>query len=74
MQASRSFPIAGSLVTLLFATLQDAGGPSIPMRFGRTDAQGPESAQPEGNLPGAPACCACWETTPVLCVLTAWYL
>jgi hypothetical protein len=35
-------------------TLQDAGGPSIPMRFGRTDASGPESVQPEGNLPGMP--------------------
>lgn len=32
--------------------LQEAGGPTIPMRFGRKDAPGPESVQPEGNLPG----------------------
>ena len=32
--------------------LQDAGGPSIPLRMGRKDAPGPESQQPEGNLPG----------------------
>ena len=31
---------------------QDAGGPSIPLRLGRKDAPGPESKQPEGNLPG----------------------
>lgn len=31
---------------------QDAGGPSIPLRLGRKDAAGPESKQPEGNLPG----------------------
>ncbi|CAL8464379.1 g3914 [Coccomyxa elongata] len=36
--------------------VKDAGGPSIPMRYGRKDAEGPESVQPEGNLPagGAP--------------------
>ena len=33
-------------------TLQDAGGPTIPLRMGRKDAPGPESQQPEGNLPG----------------------
>ena len=31
---------------------QVAGGPKIPLRFGRKDAEGPESAVPEGNLPG----------------------
>lgn len=36
--------------------VKDAGGPSIPLRVGRKDAPGPESEQPEGNLPagGAP--------------------
>ncbi|KAK9809779.1 hypothetical protein WJX73_005741 [Symbiochloris irregularis] len=28
-----------------------AGGPKIPLRFGRKDADGPESVVPEGNLP-----------------------
>lgn len=31
---------------------QASGGPKIPMRYGRTDAQGPEDCPPEGNLPG----------------------
>uniref|UniRef100_A0A6V2VS13 Plant heme peroxidase family profile domain-containing protein n=2 Tax=Heterosigma akashiwo TaxID=2829 RepID=A0A6V2VS13_HETAK len=32
-----------------------AGGPTIPMKYGRVDAQGPEDCSPEGNLPGAAA-------------------
>lgn len=35
-----------------FAPVQVAGGPKIPLRFGRKDADGPESPVPEGNLPG----------------------
>ena len=42
---------------------QDAGGPTIPMRFGRKDAEGPESVQPEGNLPGTDG--------PYLCLLNS---
>lgn len=32
-----------------------AGGPAIPMRYGRVDAKGPEECAPDGNLPGAAA-------------------
>lgn len=32
-----------------------AGGPKMPMRYGRMDAAGPEDCAPEGNLPGAAA-------------------
>ena len=32
--------------------LQVAGGPKIPVRYGRMDASGPEDSPPEGNLPG----------------------
>lgn len=33
-----------------------AGGPSIPLKFGRKDTENPEGCAPEGNLPagGAP--------------------
>ena len=41
------------------AFFQDAGGPSIPLHLGRKDAPGPESKQPEGNLPG--------EALPLTC-------
>ena len=30
-------------------------GPKIPLRFGRSDAQGPEHCHPEGNLPAGAA-------------------
>lgn len=36
----------------LMCTLQLAGGPKIPLRFGRKDAENPEGCAPEGNLPG----------------------
>ena len=39
-------------LSFMSGNLQDAGGPSIPLRMGRKDAPGPESQQPEGNLPG----------------------
>ena len=45
------------LFQLAWATaVEVAGGPEIPMRYGRKDAPGPESETPEGNLPagGAP--------------------
>ncbi|GMH46087.1 hypothetical protein BSKO_14051 [Bryopsis sp. KO-2023] len=35
--------------------IEVAGGPAIPMRYGRVDAQGPDDCPPEGNLPGAAA-------------------
>ena len=41
------------------AALQVAGGPKIPLRFGRKDADGPESAVPEGNLPGVQSLLDC---------------
>lgn len=45
------------LIALAGATaVEVAGGPKIPMRYGRKDAPGPDSKTPEGNLPsgGAP--------------------
>ncbi|GFR44571.1 hypothetical protein Agub_g5845 [Astrephomene gubernaculifera] len=33
--------------------IEAAGGPQIPLRYGRRDATGPEQCSPEGNLPGA---------------------
>lgn len=35
--------------------LQDAGGPKIPMKYGRVDASGPEQCPEEGRLPGMSA-------------------
>ena len=45
-------PMMWHLQKPLYTSSQDAGGPSIPLRLGRKDAPGPESEQPEGNLPG----------------------
>ena len=33
--------------------IECAGGPKIPMRYGRVDTVQPEECPPEGNLPGA---------------------
>eukprot|EP00249_Psilotum_nudum_P017297 c26251_g1_i1 orf=686-1627(-) len=33
--------------------IEEAGGPKIPMRYGRVDAPGPEGCPPEGKLPDA---------------------
>ncbi|KAG2489504.1 hypothetical protein HYH03_011956 [Edaphochlamys debaryana] len=33
--------------------VEAAGGPKIPMRYGRKDLEGPEQCAPDGNLPGA---------------------
>lgn len=35
--------------------IEVAGGPKIPVRYGRMDASGPEDSPPEGNLPAAAA-------------------
>ena len=35
------------------AGIEAAGGPKIPMRYGRKDSAGPEDCPKEGNLPGA---------------------
>jgi len=35
--------------------IEHAGGPKIPMKYGRVDAQGPEDCTPDGTLPGAAA-------------------
>jgi L-ascorbate peroxidase len=53
-------PVAAEFTDVSFADLfqlagatavEVAGGPSIPMKYGRKDAPGPESETPEGNLP-----------------------
>lgn len=33
--------------------IEEAGGPKIPMKYGRVDTLGPEGCPPEGNLPDA---------------------
>lgn len=33
--------------------IEEAGGPKIPMRYGRVDTKGPEECPPEGKLPAA---------------------
>jgi len=43
--------------------LQLAGGPEVPMRYGRKDGN-PEDVAPEGNLPGAGAPFADGSQTP----------
>ncbi|KAM3575719.1 hypothetical protein VYU27_002339 [Nannochloropsis oceanica] len=35
------------------AGIEATGGPRIPMKYGRKDAEGPEDCPKEGNLPGA---------------------
>lgn len=37
---------------ILVNSLQEAGGPKIPMKYGRVDVTGPEQCPPEGKLPG----------------------
>lgn len=32
--------------------IQEAGGPKIPMKYGRVDVTAPEQCPPEGRLPG----------------------
>jgi len=32
--------------------LQEAGGPKIPMKYGRVDVSAPEECPEEGRLPG----------------------
>ncbi|KAH7421213.1 hypothetical protein KP509_13G046100 [Ceratopteris richardii] len=33
--------------------IEEAGGPKIPMKYGRVQTEGPENCPPEGNLPDA---------------------
>jgi len=35
-----------------FLSFQEAGGPKIPMIYGRVDVTAPEQCPPEGRLPG----------------------
>ncbi|KAG1369934.1 putative L-ascorbate peroxidase 6, chloroplastic/mitochondrial [Cocos nucifera] len=35
--------------------IEEAGGPKIPMKYGRVDVSGPEQCPPEGKLPGKTA-------------------
>lgn len=32
--------------------MQEAGGPKLPMKYGRVDVAGPEQCPEEGRLPG----------------------
>ena len=42
------------IIQLASATaIEEAGGPKIPMKYGRSDVNEPEGCPPEGNLPGA---------------------
>lgn len=43
------FDLKFQVAALLF---QEAGGPKIPMRYGRVDVSGPEECPEEGRLPG----------------------
>lgn len=52
----KKFPLVSyaDLFQMASATaVEVAGGPKIPMRYGRVDAKGPEDCSPEGNLPDA---------------------
>jgi len=54
----KRFPTVGWADLMQMASavsVELAGGPPIPMRYGRVDAPGPEACSPEGNLPGAAA-------------------
>jgi len=54
----KKFPLVSyaDLFQLASATaIELAGGPKIPMRYGRVDARGPDDCSPEGNLPDAEA-------------------
>jgi hypothetical protein len=46
------FLIICYLVKYESISLQEAGGPKIPMKYGRVDVTGPEQCPPEGKLPG----------------------
>ncbi|KAF8762538.1 hypothetical protein HU200_009312 [Digitaria exilis] len=45
--------IAYSSYVYYVNSLQEAGGPKIPMKYGRVDVTGPEQCPPEGKLPDA---------------------
>lgn len=47
-----ALPLISGLTVTLLAALQLAGGPRIPLRYGRTDAVNEEECAPEGRLPG----------------------
>lgn len=52
----KKFPLVSyaDLFQMASATaIEVAGGPTIPMRYGRVDAKGPDDCSPEGNLPFA---------------------
>lgn len=40
------------MIALVCFKTQEAGGPKIPMIYGRVDVAAPEQCPPEGRLPG----------------------
>lgn len=44
--------VSAAVTSTCVAAVQIAGGPKIPMRYGRVDAATAEECQKEGNLPG----------------------
>lgn len=43
-------------------SIEEAGGPKIPLRLGRLDATAPEHCTPDGRLPvSSPTCCILWH-------------
>ncbi|MBA0838706.1 hypothetical protein Goarm_004503, partial [Gossypium armourianum] len=52
--------------------IEEAGGPKIPMKYGRVDVSGPSECPEEGRLPGKCLCirlCLCLETTNLIAFL-----
>ncbi|MBA0597365.1 hypothetical protein Gorai_007172, partial [Gossypium raimondii] len=52
--------------------IEEAGGPKIPMKYGRVDVSGPNECPEEGRLPGKYQCirlCLCLETTNLIAFL-----
>jgi hypothetical protein len=48
----RFFFFISNYVVDLISRFQEAGGPKIPMIYGRVDVSAPEQCPPEGRLPG----------------------
>ncbi|KAG2571400.1 hypothetical protein PVAP13_7KG010400 [Panicum virgatum] len=50
--------------------IQDAGGPKIPMIYGRVDVTAPGQCPPEGRLPGQGIKCDCSYNASTVCHIT----
>jgi hypothetical protein len=46
------FSLSATMWLIWFPAFQEAGGPKIPMIYGRVDVSAPEQCPPEGRLPG----------------------